>query len=167
MKIYIGFSRPKKKFFPIISWLIRWLDQVPFSHVYFRWECQTGVECFYHAASDMVHFLGGSIARESLEIVEEYSLEVNESQLALFDKMTKKRAGTPYAKLQLVGMMFVRLFKLKTNPWSDGTSTVVCSEEVTHMLRNVFDKEVPGDVEIEGLRHLRDWCQKHLRKLNG
>lgn len=166
MKIYVGFSRPKNKCLPLISWLIRGLDKVPFSHVYMRWKSKTGVECFYHAATGMVHFLGGEIAREELEIVEEYSFECTKEEYRSFIAHTHGRAGTRYASLQLIGMMFTRLFKLSKNPFSDGTETTVCSEEVGHCLRKVFGRNIAGDLEVKGLNYLRQWCRENLEEVN-
>ena len=167
MEIIVGFSKPKNKYFPIISWLIRSLDKVPFSHTYLRWKSKSGAECFYHAATGMVHFLGSDIAREELDIVEEYSFTCTKEEYRKFIRTTHERSGIKYAKLQLIGMMLVRLFKLKRNPFSDGTKTTVCSEEVGHILRDAFNKKIKGDLEVKGLKYLRNWCRKNLRKLDG
>ena len=165
MYLIFGFSKPKKKVFPVISWLIQALERVKFSHMYCRWHSKSGAECFYHAAESMVHFLGGEIARSQLTLVEEYKVSVTSEQYRKLIYHTHSRAGTNYGIRQLIGMGMQRIFGLKRNPCSDGKNSAVCTEEMGYILKEILGYEIKGDLEKEGLRYMRDWCRENLTKV--
>ena len=67
-----------------------------------------------------------------------------------------ENAGVSYGFKQLVGIALVKLFRLKTNPLSEGRKSQVCSEIVGRFLRmhsNVADKlnldiASPRDIQL-------------------
>ena len=164
MKLVFGFSTPKNKYLPIVSWIIKCMERVPFSHMYVRWHSSTGVECFYHAATGMVHFLGGEIARERLNLVEEYEVEITKEDYRKIIAYTHKNAGKKYAFKQLIGMGLQRVFGWRKNPLADGRKSSVCTEEMGYILE-LLGFHIPADLEVKGLRYMREWCQANLIKV--
>jgi len=131
--------------------------------MYSRW-VHEGVESFYHAAEDQVHFLGSKAARKKLNIIEEYELDITEEQFKQIYRYAHKRAGTKYAKKQLVGMLLQRVFGLPSNPFADGNKSAVCTEEQGYILTHILGFDLQGDLEVVGIEFMRRWCRDNLKK---
>lgn len=138
-KLYIGFSKPRNKKFPIISWLIRLFENTPYSHVYIRWNSDyLERSIIYQASGSSVNFEEGRNFIKKNEILTEFELLVSED----IEKNIKQKAmdlcNISYGIKQISGLLLVKLFKLFNkniqNPFSDGSATYVCSELVADLL---------------------------------
>lgn len=76
MKIYIGFSKPRK--FKIGSELIRWWSGTNYSHVYIRFISNNIPSSVYHAAHGMVHFRSFVKFKEENCVIKEYEIDITD-----------------------------------------------------------------------------------------
>ena len=161
-KIFIGFSKPKNKLFPIFSWAIRAFEQTKFSHVYVRHQTKYGIEIVYQASGTQVNFENGDVFLNKAEVVREFEFEISDEAFDRYMFFALKNVGKPYSVLQVFGIALFSLFDLKKNPFSNGSKYYVCSELVSEILyeigrfrydRNVFDKLTP--------KSLFEFCLKH------
>lgn len=152
--IYIGFSKPKGVWFPWFSWLIRWAEHIDFSHVYIRWgSTYLERDCVYEAQSRGVNFVCSKIFNDHVEIVHEFKVSnINRKPVVQF---CMDNAGIKYGVKQVFGMGYVILAKKilgkeVKNPFADGKATMVCSEMVGYILRDVLGSKCPLDLDMAG-----------------
>lgn len=151
MKIYIGFSKPKNKKFPIFSWLIRLFERTPYSHVYIRWHSRgAGVDVCYEAAGTQLRFMGPEPFKSNIQPLHEYELEISKELYPKLLTYCMTNAGMDYGLKQAFGIALVKLFKLKKNPFADGRKSQVCSELVGNILQEVFQLNIGIDMDIAG-----------------
>ena len=154
-KLIIGFSKPKDHPFPVFSKLIQWFEGVDYSHSYVKWYSSTyDTYLVYHAAGFGLHFLGEKEASRRLDIVKEYELEVDPEIKRALVGYCIREAGTPYGLKTVFGLALTRIFKLRSNPFSDGDRTQFCSEAVANILSNHFNIELHKPAEEFGVRDL-------------
>lgn len=130
--ITIGFSKPRSKW-TILSWIIRKIEKVPFSHVYVKFRSDSlDRDIIYQASGTSVNFVGSPRFHESSMTVEEYTFEVSDVIYRSIIQYAIDNAGKPYGKRELIGMGLVRaaaLFgKNIKNPFRDGESSYICVE---------------------------------------
>lgn len=150
--IYIGFSKPKNNRFPILSWLIRWVEKRPYSHTYIKWyDPWIDEYIVYEARGTTVHLISEKKFLEECEIIEEFRLEFQDENIK---KQIIKRAfdtiESKYAILQLVGIGLVKLLKnfgkIIQNPFKNEGHAYVCSEVVADILINVLKVVIGQDI---------------------
>lgn len=143
--LLIEFTKPNPKshtFPPILSWLIRLFQWTPkdgipkFSHVRWRWfSSRFQEDLVYEASGSALKFVGSLVWPKYVEIVEVYEVDVtNEEKIAII-KWCIKHAGLKYARLGLIGLLYVILmkaiFRMRVkNPFKDGEYTQVCVEAI-------------------------------------
>jgi hypothetical protein len=151
--IYIGFSKPKDVKFPILSWMIQWVEKRPYSHTYLKWyDPWIDQYVIYEARGTTVHLISEHKFLEQCEVVKEFRLEFNDENVKkqiirrAFDNIEAK-----YAIMQLVGLGIVKLFKnfgrIIANPFSSGGHSYICSEVVADILINVLHVQVEQDID--------------------
>jgi len=155
MKLTIGFSRPTGKKFPIFSWLIRLVEWTPYSHVYLQWyNSYTKTVITYEAGGSSVHFKGKSIFDHSVIVIDEYEISIDQTQRKNLMKYCFEKAGTSYGIKQVIGIGYVKFMglfgKKKSNPFTDGDKTMVCSELVGNILSEILMKEHNLDLDVAG-----------------
>lgn len=153
-KIRIGFSRPLKKKFPIFSWLIRLYEGTPYSHVYIRWETKYGLDICYHAASLFLHFLSDGCFKKEIEVVEEFSFDISDSQFDEFMKFCLETCGQDYGLLEVFGIPLMDLLKLSHNPFGKGTDKEFCAELVVRALGKMSVSGLPFDADRVRLKEV-------------
>ena len=161
-KIYVGFSKPINRIFPIYSWAIRALEGTRFSHVYVRHDTRYGIDIVYQASGTQVNFESGALFFKKAEAIREFEFEVTDEAFDRYMSFALKNAGKPYGVLQVVGLALYSLLGLKKNPFPSGSANYVCSELVAEILfelgrfkydRELFDKLTPRD--------LFEFCKKY------
>lgn len=157
--IIIGFSKPKNHSFPIFSWIIRFVDWAPYSHVYIRWNSKSiDRDLIYQASGISVHFLSGKKFDQKAESLFKYQIEINESLKYKTIQKCVDNLGSPYGIKQALGIGIVKLFRLFgkdiKNPFADGNATWVCSELVLDVLKDLgmkininADNVTPKDIQ--------------------
>lgn len=160
MKIYFGFSRPKKMIFPIFSWLIRFFQKTPYSHVYVRWHSMgADVDVCYEASGNEVKFICKDVFDQRVNPTHEYAIEITREQYKKLLRFCMSNAGKKYGVKQVLGILLVTLFKLRKNPFSDGRSSWVCSELAGKALEDVLDKDTGLDLDIAGPKEIDKFLQ--------
>ena len=155
MKIKIGFSQPRNKFFPVFSWLIRLIEGTKYSHVYLQWNSEFAESTItYHAAGHSVHFLGLNLFKQSVKPIHEFELTISQDQYKELLHYCFENSGTDYGIKQIFGIAIVKiagLFGKKiSNPFSDGDKSQVCSELVGYVLSEILNRELELDLDIAG-----------------
>jgi hypothetical protein len=165
-KLTIGFSRPKDKAFPILSWLIRLFEGTPFSHVYVKNETRYGIDLIYQASGVQVNFVNCDLFHQNHKTVREFELMVTDEAFDKYMHFALKNVGKPYSLLQVVGIFLYSVFPIKDNPFRNGDSAYVCSELVSEILyeagkfnhdKRAFDKLTP--------KHVYEYCLKNFEKV--
>lgn len=128
MKIYIGFSKPTTRF-PIFGWLIQWVEKRPYDHAYVRFKDPfLNKYIVFQASKEMVNLYSYPIFLEYNLPIKEYLIECDAQHYKeLWDYITEM-LGTPYSLKIDFGILLMKIFKLKTNPFGDNPNEEVCSE---------------------------------------
>lgn len=141
--------------FPIYSWLIRAIEGTPFSHVYVWHETKYNVPIVYQASGHAVNFMSGNLFREHNEVVHEFAFEVSDLAFESYMLFALLNVGRPYSLKQAFGILLMRLFDLKRNPFSNGRALFICTELVAVILNelmkfkleeNFYDRAGPMDI---------------------
>lgn len=131
----IGFSKPKNRIFPIFSWLIRLYQRTAFSHTYITFKSSSlDRTLVYEAVAGGIRFVGTQVWQEHAETVREFELSVSDDQYTEILQFCVDNAGKDYAFLQSLGVLIANLFKLKKNPFREGTN---CSEMLSRLLERL------------------------------
>lgn len=183
IKIKIGFSKPKNKIVPFFSWAIRSVENTEYSHVYANWYSRGAkVNVYYHASGTSVHFLCDEVAKERLQVIHEYEIEIPRERYSKLIHFCMTNAGKSYGMKQVIGIGYSKLmckinkiinklFKTKlkervANPFSDGRKSQVCSELIGALIEDVIDEETNLDLDIAGPRAIKElldaapWAKK-------
>lgn len=130
--VTIGFSKPKNRFLPVGSWLIRWYEKTPYSHVYIRFYSESiNRTLVYEAVGEGVRFIGLSEWAKHAEEVKSYTLHVKKCNATTLLQYCVDHAQTDYAFWQNLGIVVAGLFRMKRNPWKKGKN---CSEALADLL---------------------------------
>lgn len=167
MLLTVGFSKPKGKFLPVFSWLIRLVEWTKYSHVYVSWETSYGVTVVYEASGTTVKFMNAALHAKQAETIDSFKLEISDQAKYNLIKFCLENVGRPYGAKQIVGIAYVKLARLfrcnVKNPFKDGHYTQVCSELVGYVLRDVLGKDLDLDLEAAGPRDIYEYLNKEYR----
>lgn len=160
-KVYVDFTKPKNKIFPIFSYIVRFVQNTPYSHVRLRWYSRSGIEIVYEASGSSVKLLGKKSGKiEKAKIIKSYEIKVSVEEyrklISLFEY-----ASVSYGFLQILGIGIAHLFNLKKNPFADKRKSQVCSELLGLFLKKVKNWPVDFDLDIAGPREIDEFLQKH------
>lgn len=157
MKIFVGFSKPKK--FKPGAAAIAWWTEKPYSHVYFRFSYSDSKDAVFHAAHGLVHFLSADNFRRDNKVCKEYMIEVSDHEQDLWFDECMKYAGEKYGTIELVKIFISDLawmaFKKEVS-WKNGGG-YICSELLGNLcvtrLGLTFDKPLfllkPSDIDAK------------------
>lgn len=149
----IEFTRPRG--FKPFSYLIRLFEGTPYSHVRVKWKTLGGSEIIYEAAGSSVRFIGPrAVQNQSVIICKTYRTILTRDNYRLFLNKCIELAGVEYGVLQILGILYSRIWAKKTNPLADKKKTIVCSELVFYLLQEVFKFETKIDPDLAGPREL-------------
>lgn len=152
-QIIIGFSTTKNP----LSGMIRVIEKIPYSHTYIKfYSSKFKRDIVYHASKFGIQMLGSKRFGQHVKVIEEYTLEVSEDAYENMISYCIDFAGYPYAYLQLIGMLFVKLFRLKKNPFGNGRTALVCNEFAADVLKSGNIVTINKDLEVLGLKEFHD-----------
>lgn len=169
-KVVIGFST--SQIANPLSWLIRTVDRVPFSHMYVRFYA-TSLDrvLVYHAAKHSLHFVEWERFKKTNKIIEELSFDCSPRQFVEIMQLCVDTAGIKYGMLTLIGIA-IRIFGQRTglwaqNPFKDGQKSYICSEFIYEVCK-ILGMEGELDAETESLRPLHKMIKSfHEETQNG
>jgi hypothetical protein len=166
-KLVIGFSKPKG-FFKPFSWAIRLVEHTPYSHVYIRSRSEAlGVDLIYQASGAQVNFMGLEMFKAHALILSEFEIDVEDDKYKEFMRWAIVNAGAPYSAKQPLGILLIKLFNLRKNPFANGGRAWVCSELVGVLLSSFFNIKIDNrDLETIGPRGIFDVCKQNLKQIN-
>jgi hypothetical protein len=128
MKLYIGFSRPTGKFVPF-AWLIQWVEARPYDHVYIRiQEPANGTWMVFQASSTMVNLCSAAMFLSKNQSLKEYEIEITPEQHSLAWAFINQNLGVPYSLLEDFGILLMKIFHLKNQPFNQGMAAEFCSK---------------------------------------
>ena len=150
--ITIGFSKPKKMWFPIASWLIRWYQSTKYSHTYLSFNSPSiNRDIIYEAVGGGVRFVGNTFWKEHAETTHSYTLDIKECNYITIMQYCIDHAGLDYGFLQNIGIYISNLFNLKHNIFKKGKNCSEVIAEILHVEGYKFDKEfdliMPSDID--------------------
>jgi len=142
--ITIGFSRPKGKKFPIFSWGIRffqgWTD---YSHVYLKFSSNSlDRDIIYQASGTQLNFMGSKIFEDHAHMIEEFVLEINDTDYRSLLQFCIDNAGKPYSIRDILAIL------LKSRKLLDNESGFVCSNLMGYILQNYLKITLNKDYEM-------------------
>ena len=158
-KITVEFTRPTK-FFPVFSWIIRLIEKTEYSHVRLKWVSSTGIEVIYEASGTNIKFKGPLAAKNTAVVVKSYDLIVDNAGYKRLVFLCMTYAGLEYGLVQLLGILLVKVFRLKKNPLSRGKKSQVCSELVGRFLEEVMGCKTGLDLDTAGVRDIEKVLNK-------
>lgn len=125
--IYIGLSCPRKKM--AFAELIKWVEARSYDHAYIRFPEPVDNEyMIFQASKEMVNLYNKDIFSSINESIKEYTIECTDEQYLELWKYIKKNLGVPYSLKEDFGILLMKIFKYKENPFSQGGSAQFCSE---------------------------------------
>lgn len=135
MKIYIGFSHPQK--WTVFARLIAWIESRPYDHCYVRFQEPAGDWMIFQASGLFVNLFPLDRWQSINVPVKEYEIEISDEQYQALWKYIKSNLGLPYSLKEDFGILLMKIFKLKTNPYSTGGRAEFCAEEAANVGRLV------------------------------
>jgi hypothetical protein len=126
--IYIGFSKPAPGRFVPFAWIIQKVESRAYDHVYIRFPEPMGDYLVFQASKEMVNLYNMSIFSSLNVPVKEYEIDITPDQ---YDKLwifIKSNLGIPYSLLEDFGILIMKVFKLKKQPFEQGLSAEFCSK---------------------------------------
>ena len=127
MKVFIGFSSPTGSFEPF-AWLIKKVECRPYDHCYVRIVEPSGKTMIFQASSQMVNLCSLPIWLQSNVSLKEYEIDITDAQNAALWQYVLANLGIPYSLLEDFGILLMKVFKLKNNPFAGGMSAEFCSK---------------------------------------
>jgi hypothetical protein len=142
-EIYIGFSYPTGNFEPF-ALLIQWVESRSYDHVYIRFPEPTGEYMIFQASKQMVNLYNTSIFNAHNKSVKEYSINCTDAEYDALWTFIKANLGIPYSLKEDFGILLMKIFKLTSNPFSEGMSTEFCSK-LGAIVCSMFNIPIPGN----------------------
>jgi len=144
MKVYIGFSKPNS-FNPFAS-LIEFVEARPYDHAYIKVQEPANRTWMIFQASGLVvnlitevRFLNNHVS------LKEYEIDINASQYMDLWNYINSSLGIPYSLIEDFGILLMKSFKLKNQPFNQGISAEFCSK-LGASVCNLLGIAMPEDV---------------------
>jgi hypothetical protein len=158
-RLTIDFVTAKRWFVPL-AWLIRAVEGVPFSHLYFAFNEDGEDKVFQSVVFRGVEEVPDAQAKDEYRLLYRFVFYLTDEEFKLFRDFCKEQYGKKYPLLQLLGILTAKIFGLKSNPFSKGPEDVVCAELLLKLMRQlprvfVDQQKLDGvDPDVVGLRDL-------------
>lgn len=173
-QIIVEMTIPKRKFFPILSWLIRfsqwkwsagqeWSNVPSHSRIRF-FDLKHEVWWVYEASGSSVKLVGYDSVMKNTQAIKTYEYYIPPQTKKILVKNINKSIGTGYGYMQLLGLGIVRIFRAIgfkiSNPFADGKKTEVCVETVYWVLwdnqdfQSVLSKYNPDTLDLCDLTNI-------------
>lgn len=146
--IVIGFSKPKDKILPWFSWAIRLFEQTPYSHVYLHIALPGIDEVMTFQASGLsVNIVGKEYFNAKEQPVYEYEMigELSDENHKKLLNFCFANSGKPYGVMEILHIMWSKIFKIKAQKETINQTSWVCSEIIAALLENVLDSGMTID----------------------
>lgn len=142
----IGFSRPKNKLFPIVSWLIRlYQGWTPYSHVYLEFYSESiNRPLIYEAVGTGTRFVGQKYWERHAQEVISYTIDIKKCNYDKLIQYCVDHEGMSYGFMQNIGTVISNFFGWKKNIFPKHTS---CAEEIGKLL-NLEGYNIKKDVNL-------------------
>lgn len=145
----------RKNNFNLLSWIIRFIEHTEFSHIGFVITNSTGRKFIYEASGFTVKFNNYNLFNDVNLYIKQYELELSSEQQQKFIDICLDNLGRPYSIKGLIGLLFVRLFKLKSNPFKDQADSFVCSELAAFIIKEFYPEALYNyDLDTVGLKEI-------------
>lgn len=172
MKLIFGFSKPKNKFFPWFSYLIRLFQDTSYSHCYLKIPLDGIDEIMTFQASGLqVNMVGNEYFNSHEQPVYEYQLildlsELNRKKLLEF---IFANLGKSYGVLEVFKICWAKITKNKSISVENiNQTTWVCSEIMACILEDILDINMKIDfttAEPKDIQLFLDTCPLFTRTL--
>lgn len=134
MKVYVGFAKPNGGFVPF-AWLIQWVERRTYDHCYIRFQEPTGDWMIFQASGMAVNLYNLNIWSSVNIPVKEYEIDITDQQFASLWAFIKSNLGVPYSLIEDFGILLMKIFKLKSNPYGKGMSAEFCSQLASNVCK--------------------------------
>lgn len=143
-KIYIGFSKPNE--FKIFAWIIQLIEKRQYDHVYIRVEesCNNTAMIF-QASSIMVNLRSETMFLDKNVSLKEYEINITDEQYAQLWNFINANLGLPYSLSEDFGLLLMKIFKLKDQPFNQGKTAYFCSK-LGASVCNLLNIQMPDDI---------------------
>lgn len=146
--IYIGFSKPIEGKFSPFAKLIQWVEARPYDHVYIRFPEPVDNEyLIFQASKEMVNLYNLNIFSSMNDSIKEYMIVCTDEQYMALWSFIKKSLGIPYSLKEDFGILLMKIFKLKHNPYDSGMSAQFCSK-LGAMVCQILGIEIPDNPSV-------------------
>jgi len=167
VRLYIEFTKPASGFQPLAC-AIAAVEGTKFSHVRLRWKNSAGVEVVYEASGTQVKFIGEiAQANSPVRVCDSFYIDLDVESYRRLIYQCMRFAGVSYGFLQLVGLLFMRVFKLKKNPYPNGFKGLICTELVARVLSYVIESpayESIATYDEMGLREIHRYFDYNFQR---
>lgn len=127
MNIYIGFSAPNK--WEPFSALIQSIESRKYDHVYVRIQDSVTQDWMVFQASSLaVNMVSTATFQVKNVSFKEYALECTDAQYKMLWTFIDSELGVPYSLLEDFGILLMKIFKLKKQPFMAGNTAEFCSK---------------------------------------
>ena len=144
-KITIGFSSPINNPFPVLSWAIKTIYRIPYSHTYIKfYEEDADRYVIFESVGVGARFIGINLWEQHAEVIREIELSTTPEKFKKIKQMCIDHAGLKYGKMQVIGIYIAKLFRMKRNIFKNGDDLLVCSEIIGRIMVELgydFDKD--------------------------
>lgn len=160
MIIHIQLTRPKGFKLAVLSWLVRLFQGTPYSHCLLRWQNRHGLDVVYESSGTCVKFLGPRAAKDRYKIMKSYEVSLTKDEYQRFIDFCITYAGLDYGLRQVFGVALVYIFKLRKNPFADGTRSWACSEVIGRFFEDVKNESINLDLDVAGPREIDQYLAR-------
>lgn len=163
----IGFSRSKSWFRPI-GWFIGIVNKLKIegelaSHTFGEFKSESlERDLVYEAHGPGVNFVGNIAFEKRAKVLKRFYIPITAAQNKTILQFCVDHSGDPYARLQLVGILWVKfVYKLTgkkvKNPFTKGQ---ICTETIIRLLQ-LLDIEMQVDPDVADLNDVYKALEKH------
>ena len=160
----VEFTRPSSGFKPFSAG-VRLIQGTPYSHVRLKWSNPymekrglPPLEVVYEASGSAVKVIG-EYGQPDVKVLKTYRIQVNKEQYGKLIQLFRF-ANVDYGKLQILGILLVKIFGLKKNPLTKGRLSQVCSELVAVFFKEVLEWDFDVNLDIAGPKEIDRYLQK-------
>lgn len=144
MKIYIGFSKPSK--FSAFASLIEAVECRGYDHVYIRvQEPISNRWMIFQASGLVVNLLSAQNFLSNKVSLKEYEINCTDIQYKAVWNFINASLGLPYSLIEDLGILLMKIFRLKDQPFNKGMSAWFCSK-LGAKICEILGISIPEDV---------------------
>jgi hypothetical protein len=124
------------------------------------------VDLIYQASGAQVNFMGLALFKGHAVQLYEFEAEIPDEKYREFMRWAIINSGANYSMKQPLGILLIKLFNLRKNPFDNGRTAWVCSELAGFILSKFLNIEIDQDgLEFIGPKGIFSLCQKYLKPI--